>query len=134
MKLYCGRNRKGIWKASLDESKVDKFSDVFESDVDVIHNNKVYMIRTYRGYDYNYGSLRNPIYDVVDYDYELFHSVMSAKKCDTWKEREKLAKEKPEEYHVTPFSIASDDFGHPFVCGDCFAGKFNMEIIGVRVI
>lgn len=82
MKLYCGKNRKGIRKASLDESKVDKFSDLFESDVDVIHNNKVYMIRTYCGYDYNYDSLRNPIYDVVEYVYQLFHSVLSAKKCD----------------------------------------------------
>lgn len=134
MKLYCGRNRKGVWKASLDETKVDKFSDVFESDVDVVHNNKVYMIRTYCGYDYNYGSSRNPIYDVEERVCRLFHSVSSAKKCDIWKEREKLAKEKPEEYHVTPFSIASDDFGEPFIYGDCFSGKFNMEIIGVRVI
>jgi len=56
MKLYCGKNLNGIWKASLNEAKVDKFSDLFESDVDVIHNNKVYMIRIYHGYDYNYGS------------------------------------------------------------------------------
>lgn len=43
MKLYCGKNRKGVWKASLDESKVSKFSDVFESDVETIHNDKVYI-------------------------------------------------------------------------------------------
>lgn len=134
MKLYCGKNLNGIWKASLNEAKVDKFSDLFESDVDVIHNNKVYMIQIYHGYDYNYGSETNSIFDVTTYVRQLFHSVMSAKKCDVWEEKERLAKENPEEYHVTPFSIASDDFGEPFICGDCFSGKFNMKIIGVRVI
>lgn len=134
MKLYCGKNLNGIWKASLDEAKVDKFSDLFESDVDVIHNNKVYLIRIYHGYDYDYGSKTNSFFDVATYVRQLFHSVMSAKKCDAWKEKERLAKENPEEYHVTPFSIASDDFGKPFIYGDRFSGKFNMEIIGVRVI
>jgi len=76
----------------------------------------------------------NSIFDVTTYVRQLFHSVMSAKKCDIWEEKERLSKENPEEYHVTPISIASDDFGEPFICGDCFSGKFNMEIIGVRVI
>lgn len=134
MKLYCGRNREGIWKASLDESKMDKFSDAFESNIDVIHNNKVYMIKTYHGYNYSRGSIPEFMYDVETREEQLFNSLESARKSDTWKEKEKLAKDKPQRYHVTPFSIASDDFGKPFICGDCVFGKFNMEIIGVEVI
>lgn len=134
MKIYCGRNRKGVWKASFDGEKLSKFEDVFESEVETVHNDKVYMIHTYHGYDYNYGSEINPIFDVDRYVYQLFHSVSAAKKHEIWKKRERLAKERPEEYHVTPFSIASDDFGEPFTCGDAMSGKFNMEIIGVRVI
>lgn len=134
MKLYCGKNKKGIWKASLDESKLSKFDNVFESEVDTINNNKVYLIKTYYGFDYNYGSTINPIYDVIRYVYQLYHSVSAAKKNEVWNEREKLAKEDPGKYHITPFSIASDDFGEPFMYGDVMQGKFNMEIIGVKVI
>lgn len=134
MKIYCGRNRKGVWKASFDKDKLNRFEDVFESEVDAVHNNKVYMIHTYFGFDYNYGSETNPIFDIDRYTDELFYSVSAAKKHDTWKKRERLAKENPKEYHVTPFSIASDDFGEPFIFGDAMDGKFNMEIIGVRVI
>lgn len=134
MKLFCGRNRKGVWKASFDEEKLSRFEDVFETEVETVHNNKVYMIHIYHGYDYNYDSEINPIFDVDRYVYQIFHSVSAAKKCETWKKREQLVKDKPEEYHVTPFSIASDDFGKPFIYGDAMSGKFNMEIIGVRVI
>lgn len=38
------------------------------------------------------------------------------------------------EYHITPFSIALDDFGEPFVYGDIMQDKFNMKIIGIKVI
>lgn len=134
MKLYCGRNRKGVWKASLDESKLGRFDNVFESEVETIHNDKVYMIRTYYGYDYNYGSTVNPIYNDIRYNQILYHSVSAAKKDEIWKKRETVAKEKPGDYHVTPFSIASDDYGEPFIYGDAMQGKFNMKIIGVKVI
>lgn len=134
MRLYCGMNRKGLWKASLDEAIMEKFANVFESEVETIHNSKVYMIRTYYGFDYNYSSSINPVFDVNRYVWQLFHSVSAAKKNKIWKEREKLAKENPKDYHVTPFSIASDDYGEPFAYGDAMMGKFNMEIIGVKVI
>lgn len=134
MKIYCGQNRKGVWKASLDETKLRKFDRVFESEVDTIHNSKVYMIQTYYGFDYNYGSFGNPIYDVIKHIPELFHSVSAAKKNEIWKERENIAKARPEEFHIDPFSIASDDFGVPFVYGDVMKGKFNMKIIGIKVI
>lgn len=134
MKLYFGKNKKGVWKASEDESKLAKFSSVFESDVETVHGNRVYMIRTYYGFDYNFGSLTSSMYDVVNVCHQLFHSVHAAKKADVWKEREKLVKENPEKYHVTPFSIASDDGGSPFIFGDVMQGMFNMEIVPVRVI
>jgi len=114
MKLFCGRNKKGVWKASLDEAKVAKFDKVFETEVDTIHNNKVYLIKKYHGFDYNYGSATNSIYDVMKYVHKLYHSVSAAKKDKVWKEKEQRAYENPKDYHVTPFSIASDDFGHPF--------------------
>lgn len=133
MKLYCGRNRKGVWKASFDEQKIEKFYPMFESEVETFHNNTVYMIRTYYGYDYDFTE-GGGISDCYQYVYELFHSVSAAKKHQIWKERERLAKENPEKYHITPFSIASDDSGEPFDYGDAMCGKFNMEIFRVRVI
>ena len=134
MKIYCGKNRKGVWKASLEKKKLEKFDNVFSTEIETIHNNKVYMINTYYGFDYNYGMSNNNIYDVVRNVPEIFHSVHFAKKNRVWRDREKIAKENPEGYHITPFSIASDDFGEPFTYGDVMEGKFNMEIIGVKVI
>ena len=130
MKICCGRNGKGTWKASLDESKLNKFEDVFESEVEAVHNDKVYMIEIYRGFDYGTVSM----YDVINVLHKAFHSVSAAKKSETWKNAEDKVKENPNDYHVTPFSIASDDGGEPFVWGDVMSGKFNMKIISVRVI
>lgn len=48
--------------------------------------------------------------------------------------KEKLAKENPEKYHVTTFSIRSNSYAQPFTYGDIMEGNFNMEIIGVKVI
>lgn len=134
MKVYCGKNRKGVWKASLDRSKLYRFDDVFECEVDCIHNNKLYIIQTYYGFDYNYYSESNPIYNDTRYVHQLYHSVSAAKKNDIWKHREELSKESPDQYHVTPFSIASDHGGEPFIYGDVMEGKFNMKIISVKVI
>ena len=134
MKIYCGKNKKGVWKASLDKKKLSKFDGVFESEIETIHNDKVYMIQTYYRYDYIYGSSFNPIYDVVIHAPELFHSVSAAKKNERWKERENLAKTEPEKYHTAPFSITSDNFGEPFVYEDVMRDKFNMKIIGIKVI
>lgn len=130
MKIYCGRNRKGVWKASTDITKIQMFNDLFSCNVDVIHNNRVYMLRTYYGFDYGLTSMN----DVVEYVRKCFHSVSEAKKDETWKEKEKLSTESPNEYHVTPFSIASDDNGVPFEFGDVMENKFNIQIISVRVI
>lgn len=130
MKVYCGKNRKGVWKASLDEKKLEKFEDVFCDDVDVIHNHTLYMIQTYYGIDYGYDSIN----DVKTYVHKLFHSVSAAKKNHTWRVKEQEAKETPEKFHVTPFLIASDDFGHPFTFGSADQNMFRMDIIRVKVI
>ena len=139
MKIYVGRNHKGTYKASLDKEKLAKFDNVFETELPIIHNNKVYIIKTYYGYDYKYGfgewdSTVDELVDVVTVVTTAFHSVTSAKKSKTWKGKENLAKENPEKFHVTPFSIVSDDCGSPFICGDTMLGMFNMEIIAVRLI
>lgn len=133
MKLYYGKTRKGYWLASTNESKL-KMPEVFVSEVKTVNNNKVYMATIYKGFDYNYGSTTNAIYDVINHT-KLYHSVSELKKeCTLWIEAEKLAKENPKEYHVTGFSIASDDCGEPFDFGDCMSGKFNIKIIAVKVI
>ena len=134
MKIYCGKNKHGIWKASLDESKLHNFDNIFESEVEKINNDKVYLITTYYGFDYNFGSKTQSIHDVVKTVHQAYHSVLAAKKSDIWKEREKIAKETPDKFHVTPVSIASDDYGEPFTYGDVMDDKFNMRIIGVKVI
>lgn len=133
MKVYCGRNRNGKWKASLDREKLNRFDNVFESEVETIHDNKLYMIKTYYGFDYDYYG-PNGIYDDVKYVLEAFHSVSAAKKHSRWQLGEALVKENPSEYHVTPFSIASDDHGKPFFYGDVMEDKFNMQIIKINVI
>lgn len=134
IKLYCGQNKKGVWKASTDISKISKFNNIFTSEVETIHNDKVYMIKTYYGFDYNYGSTINPISDVIEYDFNLYHSVGAAKKSKLWSDRERLATEKPEDFHVTPFSIATDDGGSAFIYGDAMGGNYNMSIFSVRVL
>ena len=134
IKLYCGQNKKGVWKASTDISKISKFNNIFTSEVETIHNDKVYMIKTYYGFDYNYGSTINPISDVIEYDFNLYHSVGAAKKSKLWSDRELLATEKPEDFHVTPFSIATDDGGSAFIYGDAMGGNYNMSIFSVRVL
>ena len=134
MKIYCGKNRHGIWKASLDEKKLCRFDNVFESEVERINNDKVYLITTYYGFDYNFGSTTKPIYDVIKTVHQAYHSVLAAKKSDIWQEREKMAKENPKKFHVTSVSIASDVYGEPLMYGDVMSNMFNMRIIGVKVI
>ena len=130
MKIYCGRNRKGMWKASLDEEKLSRFEDVFESEVETIHNNKVYMIRVYRGYEYQGDEIK----DVYGYIRKAFHSVSSAKKHKRWRELEELVKRFPDYYYRTSRTIASDDDGVPFTYGSVSIGGFRAEIIVINVI
>lgn len=130
--LYYGKNRRGEWKASLDFEKVSKFQELRECEVETIHGNRVYMIRTYRGFDYSWG-ITSSIVDVVSVS-KLFHSVHAAKKAEVWTKAASVAKANPDDFHVDAFSIASDDGGAPFITGDVMEDKFNMTIIPVRVI
>lgn len=134
MKVYCGKNRRGVWKASLDKNKLRKFTDVFECYADVINNGKLYMVETYHGFYYNYGSTLTGLKEELTYEFKLYSSVSAARKSNTWKEKERIAKENPDKYHVTHFYIASDSCGEPFEHGNVMENKFNTKIIGVRVI
>ena len=130
MKIWFGRNRKGQWKASLTPDRLKKFDILMEGEVPAVHDNRLWMIKVYQGFSYGGGSIYDNAYVVQD----VFHSVNSAKKSEQWQEKASLAKEEPKKYHVTDFSIASDDHGEPFVFGECEDGKFNMEIFPIRVI
>ena len=135
MKVYCGRNRKGKWKASTDKSKIYKFDNVFECEVDIIHNNRLFMIRTYYGYDYDYSN--SSISDDNKYVFKLFHSVSAAKKNDIWKKGMDIAQKDPENHYIDNFTVASKDDcldGKPFTFGDVMEGKFCTTIFPVRVI
>lgn len=128
--VYFGRNRRDVWKASLDRSKVCKMDDFdsVEVEKDQLHNNKMYMVTVYRGCDYSDCDIVN-----VSGHTSLYASVNKAKHSDMWKEAMAEYKKAPKNFHRTDISIASDDEGKPFTFGDAMQGMFSMKIIGVRV-
>lgn len=133
--IWIGKNRKGVYKASLDEDTLNRFEDVWCSSVKMVNNDRVYMIRVYRGYDYNYGG--NPaIYDVYTTCSQLFHSVTEAKKSKFYKEYLDKANEKPDDHIITNFGIAcKEEFGDDeFLYGDVMENRWNLSIKPVRVI
>lgn len=130
MKVYCGRNSRGAWKASLDEKKLDNFDDVFESYIKAIHGNKTYMIQFCFGCDCDRGGC----FDAIRYVRRVFYSVSEAKKHKEWVKREQMAKGNPQKFHITPFSIESNDFGDPFISSYLRSKQFSIEIIRVSVI
>ena len=135
MKVYCGRSKKGIWKASLDRSKIESLYLLFETDLEIVHS-KVYFIEVYYGYDYGLRAGTTNTYvlkDVISHS-QLYHSICSLKKNDKfWKEQMKAVEENPDDYIVTPVSIASNCNGQPFIYGDVMEDKFNARIIGVPI-
>lgn len=134
MKIYCGKNSKGVWIASLDAAKMKNCNDAFESEIETVCDNKVYMIQIYYGFTFNLGLTGNPICNAVSYVPQAYHSVLAAKEDDIWKAKENLAKKDPENFHITELSIASDDYGKPFTFGASIQDKFNMKIFSVKVI
>lgn len=128
--VYFGRNKRGIWKASLDVSKVNRMGDFnsVEVEKDQFHNNKMYMVTVYRGCDYSDCGMYN-----VTAHTSLYASVNKAKHSDMWKQAMEEYKKAPEKFHKTEISIASDDNGQPFTYGDVMQGMFSMKIIGVKV-
>ena len=131
MKVYYGMNKKCIWRAALDRSQLAKFDEVYETDLPVVHD-KVFLVRIYYGFDYNYDS--GGMFDVFAYSDRVYHSMRSLKKNDPlWLMNSKLASKDPDKYYVDDFRIASDDCGQPFTYGDVMGDNFNMEIICIKV-
>lgn len=128
--IYFGRNKRGIWKASLDLSKVNRMREFnsVEVEKDQFHNNKMYMVTVYRGCDYSDCGICN-----VTAHTSLYASVNKAKHSDMWKQAMEEYKKAPEKFHKTEISITSDDNGQPFTYGDVMQGMFSMKIIGVKV-
>jgi hypothetical protein len=132
MKIYYGRNRKGDYKASLNPERLAKFQDVKSVDIDEKKfHNRLFMVQLYLGYDYPGFGVE--IQNVLSYS-RPYHSVTAAKKDSLWKDKEKLLKENPNDYHSDDFFIASDDCGEPFSYGDCFQNMFRVSIIPIRII
>ena len=132
IRVYYGRNRHGRWRASPIKSKVANFSDISYEDIsEPIHLNKLYMIKTYFGFDYDYSTGR--VHNRYAYS-QLYHSVMAAKKDDRLIEAEMLANRNPEGFLVESRMISTNCGGEPFFDGDIMEGNFNTEIITVPVI
>ena len=132
MKIFYGKNRRGIWRASLNEETMSRYSNgcYSEDNIPVLHNAKVYMVEVYCGFDYTSSGIRN----VMSHS-RIFHSVMAAKKgSKLWKEYETEAKAHPELYFIDRVSIISNVNGEPFEYGDVMEGHISMKIIGVKVI
>ena len=130
--IYFGKNRKGQWKASLDINKVSKLDNLQECKVETVHNNRVYIVTAYLGFDYDI--LGGRILDVNQHS-QVYHSVNAAKKSELWQSAVKKYNENPSAYIVNDFMIANDDgTGTPFYYGDVMEGKFNVQIKPVRVI
>ena len=77
MKIFYGKNRRGIWRASLNEETISRYSNgcYSEDNIHVLHNAKVYMVEVYCGFDYTGSGIRN----VIQHS-GIFHSIMAAKK------------------------------------------------------
>ena len=137
MKIYCAQNARGRWKASKTYKKISrKLNNFMVTEIDdyLVHD-KVYLVEIYYGFDYNYDSMVNPIYNVIGHSNRVYYSINSLKMNDEiWKKYEKIAKEDPEHYHITDFSIASDYGGQPFEYGDVMEDKFNMRIINLKLL
>ena len=137
MKIYCALNDRGRWKASKTYKKISrKLNNFMVTGIDdyLVHD-KVYLVEIYYGFDYNYDSMVNPIYNVIGHSNRVYYSIHDLKMNDEiWKKYEKIAKEDPENYHITDFSIASDNNGQPFTYGDVMEDKFNMRIINLKLL
>ena len=77
MKLYYGKDVRGIYKASLNYDTIRRYSfdgNISSGDVPVIHNGKVYLIKTLYGTD----PITNEMVEATSGPY---YSVSSAEKA-----------------------------------------------------
>ena len=131
MKVYYGKNRRGVWRAALNRDRLAKFDEVYSADLPEVHD-KVFMVQIYHGFDYNYNT--GGIFDVFQYGKTVHHSLRSLKKNDPlWLKNAALIKEHPGEYFVDDFTIATMVGGEPFTYGDAMGDDFNMKVISIKV-
>ena len=128
MVIYYGRTKDGFWKASPNPQMLNGVTvDLHQTNLQTVNNNKVYMIVTYHGYDYDYytGNI-----NTVESFSKLFHSVHSAQNSDKWRDYKAV----PDVHDISPIEIASDNNGEPFIQGSILCGKFHAKIIGLKLI
>lgn len=131
MKVFVGKNKRGIWRAALNRDKVAKLDNLMEVELPVIYD-KVFMVQIYHGFDYLYESGR--IIDVVQHSSTVYHSLRSLKKNDPlWLKTVAYVKEHPGEYFVDDFTIATMEGGEPFTYGDAMGDDFNMKAISIKI-
>lgn len=88
MKLYYGRDVRGIYKASLNYDTIRRYSfdgNISSGDVPVIHNGKVYLIKTLYGTD----PITNEMVEATSGPY---YSVSSAEKSESWNQLKEIVR------------------------------------------
>ena len=123
LKLYCGQDAHGVWKASKRLEALHNFTNIFSSDIDeaALQDNTVYMAVAYYGY--------GTICDTV-----LYTSIDDARQEAEWKKLYEKAKALPNKYRVTPISISSISKGKAFEVGDTTKNGFQWRVIDVNLI
>ena len=88
MKLYYGKDMRGIYKASLNYDTLRHYSfnaNISSGAVPVIHNGNVYLIKTLFGTD----PITNEMVEATSGPY---HSVSSAEKSESWDHLKDIAR------------------------------------------
>lgn len=98
--LYYGKNKNGLFKASFDKTKLEKFSDVDDCQINekMLHNNRLYMVVVY------YGKYHK---DSITQYTRPYTSVHSAKESFLWRWGLQNARSH-QHYHISRFDITSD--------------------------
>lgn len=127
LKLYCGQDAHGVWKASKRLEALHNFTNIFSSDIDEarLQDNTVYMAVAY----YGYGTIYDMLFDIV-----LHTSIDEVRQEAEWKKLYEKAKALPNKYRVTPISISSINKGKAFEVGDTTKNGFQWRVIDVSLI
>ena len=132
MKLYYGKDVRGIYKASLNYDTIRRYSsdgNISSGDVPVIHNGKVYLIKTLYGTD----PITN---EMVEATTGPYHSVSSAEKSESWDHLKDIARlyaginGDDAEIVIDETTIAVGSAVDQSLYDNCI----NSKIIGVQII
>lgn len=128
MVVYYGKTKDGFWKASPNPQILNGVvTELHQTNLTTVNNNKVYVIVTYHGYDCDYYTgVNTPIISCS----KLFHSVQSAQNSDKWKDYKSIK----DIVEISPVELASNDNAHPFTQGSLLDGKFHARILGLKLI